>query len=115
MTLTDRMFLVTGLSSTKFGLMTGQLVLCPYRNRLACGIETDHSRPILNPREIPNKRPGFGGPFPCVMDVPIPDDAEVSDRSPSETPDLAGDLGRKSTLIRCDNSTREMDNERSFD
>ena len=29
------------------------------------------------------------------MDVPIPDDIEVSDRSPSETPDLAGDLGRK--------------------
>ena len=39
--------------------------------------------------------PGFGGPFPCVMDVAIPDDTEVSDRSPSETPDLAGDLGRK--------------------
>ena len=36
---------------------------------------------------------GFGGPFPCVMDVPIPNDTEVNDRSPSETPDLAGVLG----------------------
>ena len=37
----------------------------------------------------------FGGLFPCVMDAPVPDDTEVSDRSLSETPDLAGDLGKK--------------------
>ena len=34
-------------------------------------------------------------PFPCVMNALIPDDTEVSDRSPSETPYLAGVLGRK--------------------
>ena len=59
----------------------------------------DRDRPLSSDSEPPGdtktSRPGFGGPFPCVMDAPIPDDTEVSDRSPSETPDLAGDLDMK--------------------
>ena len=34
------------------------------------------------------------------MDAPILDDTEVSDRSPSETPDIAGDLGRNTGDIQ---------------
>ena len=48
-------FLVMGLSSTELGLMTSQLGLCPYRDRLSLRIETDGSHPILNPREIPKQ------------------------------------------------------------
>ena len=67
MTLTDRMFLVTGLSSTELRLTTGQLVLCPYQNRLSWG---DGDRPLSSDSEPPGDTetsgPGFGGPFPCV-------------------------------------------------
>ena len=59
----------------------------------------DGDQPLSSEYEPPGDTetsgPGFGGPFPCAMDVPILDDTEVSDRSPSETPDLAGDLCRK--------------------
>ena len=59
----------------------------------------DGDRPLSSDSEPPadtkTSGPDFGGPFPCAMDVPIPVDTEVSDRSPTETPDLAGDLGRK--------------------
>ena len=48
------------------------------------------------PGDTETSGPGFGGHFPCVyMDIPLPDDTEVSDQSPSETPDLTHDLGRK--------------------
>ena len=36
------------------------------------------------PGDTETSGPDFGGPFPCVMDVPIPNDTEVSDRSPSD-------------------------------
>ena len=42
-----------------------------------------------------NRTPVNTSDIPWVMDAPIPDDTDVSDRSLSETPDLAGDLGRK--------------------
>ena len=59
----------------------------------------DRDRPLSSdsepPRDTETNGPVFGGLFPYVLDVPIPNVAEVSDRSPSETPDLAGYLGRK--------------------
>ena len=66
-------------------------------------VTEDRDRPLSSDSELPGdtetKGPGFGGPFLCVMDVPIPDDHEVCDRSPSETPDLAGDLGKKTKYL----------------
>ena len=46
---------------------------------------------------------GFGKPITgdirsVRMDALIPDDTEVRDLSPSETPDLVGDLGRTTEL-----------------
>ena len=58
-------------------------------------VTKDRNRPLWSDSEPPGDTetngPGFGGPFPCVMDAPILDDTEVGDISPSETPDL----GRK--------------------
>ena len=49
--------------------------------------------------EAPLSLSGFGKPITgdirsVHMDAPIPDDTEVRDRSPSEAPDIVGDLGR---------------------
>ena len=48
------------------------------------------------------------------MDAPIPNETEVRDRSPSETPDLTGDLGGKigirfGELITCEICSVDMD------
>ena len=62
-------------------------------------VTEDRDRPLSSdfepPGDIKTNGIGFGGPFPCAMDAPILDDTEVSDRLPSETQDLAGDLGWK--------------------
>ena len=85
-----------GLSFTELGLMTSQLGIMPVPKPT---VTDDRDRPLSSDSEPPGDTktngPGFSGPFPCVMDAPKPDATEVSDRSPSETPDLAGDLGRK--------------------
>ena len=52
--LTNQMSLVSGLSSSKLGLVTCHIVLCSCRNRRLLNLETDHSRLIPTAREKPS-------------------------------------------------------------